>query len=164
METKKKYRLNIIDIIILIALIGVIAGFSFYAMGKWQSNSGIIENAEEKTITYTIRVNEVPEEVAKAVKVGDKVRDTAKNMNKGEVVAVSEIKPYEMYSEDNQEGGFKLVTIPNRYMVDVSIKSEFSTDGGTIKINDTDIKIGSTMSLKTDRYAISGVISEMKIQ
>lgn len=157
-EKRKSVFFNFIDVFIILAIIGILFVFGFYATGKWQDNNK--NNAKE--LTYRIEVSDVDKDVAKMFKVGDKLRDSRKDTSVGEVVRVDSIKPYIVSAENAKDGTFVKSQKPGKYTVTLDVKSAYESSGTDIKIDDVDIKVGSNFIAKGNGYAASALIVGVK--
>jgi len=153
-KKEKKVAFNFIDVLIIIAVLMIVVVFGFYASGKWQDNN----NAGASELTYTVEIANVDQDVAGMFKVGDKLRDSRKDTSVGEVSKVENIKPYTVPTENAKDGTFVESQKPGKYTVTVDVKSAYEKAGNDIKIDDVDIKVGSSFIVKGNGYAANALI------
>ena len=148
---KHKFKFNFIDIILL-AVILVAAVLLVYIF-----MSGRIESFGNKTITieYEVLITRVREEFRGNVNVGDKVVDSVKLMEIGEVTNVryddsqfiiSELASTEIYYP----------TIPEHLDMTVNMRAEATVSNGLYMINGYHVAVGELVSIRVPNYTGSG--------
>ena len=94
---KKKFKLNLFDIVIIL-IVGAVA-FGLYA---YTHKDTVIET---KTIEYIVELNECPVGFSKNIKTGENITDGLKNYNMGTIVEVN-AEPYTVSVANTDEGRY----------------------------------------------------------
>ncbi len=136
-------KLNIIDVIIVVVIIAGIA-----AVGLLKTGGDV---AEDSTKRVTVELSEKREGFSENVVIGDSVIEKVKKERIGKVVGV-EVKPCIKNSYDRLTGAAKLVTIPEREDVYVTIEVSAAAD----------VAIGKHLSIITKHFTGAGYITEME--
>ena len=161
MAKEKKLHFNIIDVLIILAFVLLIAAFAFYATGNWQTNSDADE-VNDKLVQYTLHADNISEPVAKAIKVGDILKDSSKDTVKGKVIKINTAEKFVNEESFAAEiGDYVACEHPTDYTIDIVVESAYTADGETAMIDDTEIKVGSQLHLKTTGYAFGAYITEV---
>lgn len=139
-ERKKHMKkFNVIDIIIVVALIAAICA-GFLVAGGGESEDNAIK-------LITLEIPEKTEGFSENVVIGDKVTDKVEKNVLGVVTAV-EVKPCEKNSYDRDNGGIVHTAIPMRENVYVTIETDA----------DTEIEVGKSLSVITKHFAGAGYV------
>ena len=158
-KEKRKIHFNFIDVLIIIAFVVLIIGFSYYATGHWQTNSGGITEGGDM-IRYTLHADDVPESVAKMLSEGDELKDASKDTYKGRIVQINTVEKFtDKEAFDNIDGIYIHSEHPTNYTVDFDVESAYSVSGNAITIDGAEIKVGKKSTYKSNDYAISAVIA-----
>ena len=155
---KKRVHFNFIDILIILAFVVLVVGFSYYANGNWQTNSAR-QSGDNNVVRYTLHADNISEGVAKLIKVGDTLKDASKDTEKGEIVKINYIEKYiNKEAFDSEKGEYIAAEHPKHYSADFVVESAYSLSGQTITIDDMELKIGKKNTYKADNYALNAVI------
>ncbi|MDP4117988.1 MAG: DUF4330 domain-containing protein [Bacillota bacterium] len=162
MAKEKKIHFNFIDILIIIGFVIAVLGFSFYAMGHWQSNPANNVENNKKMVTYILYAKNVPPEVADSIKVGDELKDASKNMTKGKIIEIRSKKKYvDDDAFDKGNGVYAPAQHPENYSMELVMKSGYSMKKDTVMIDNSELKLCIPMMYRTDRYAINAYVSKI---
>ena len=148
---KHKFKFNFIDIILLTVILVAAVLLAYIFM------SGRIESFGNKTITieYEVLITRVREEFRGNVNVGDKVVDSVKLMEIGEVTNVryddsqyiiSELASTEIYYP----------VYPEHLDMTVSMRAEATVSSGLYMINGYHVAVGELVSIRVPNYTGSG--------
>lgn len=143
---KGKKKINILDVIIVIFVVGVVLG----ATALVQSFAG---DSVSETKTVVVEATQLKESFCNILKTGEIAYDGVQNVKLGEVIDY-EIKPCEKDSVSVKDGTIKRVKVPERY--DVLITVEIPAE--------TEIVVGKQMWLETSIYKCSGYVLEINEQ
>lgn len=157
---KNKIRFNIADILIILALACIVAVFSYFAVGKWET--GKSENSSN-SVKYTVSIQSVEEKFLNKIAVGDTVWDVRKGGTLGTVVDVKEPVPYESITENRNKGEFVTVEVPERYSYELTVESPCSVSETGCSINDTKIRVGGKITMRTKNIAVDGTVYGVEI-
>lgn len=157
---KNKISFNIIDILIIFALVCVVTVFSYFAAGKWET--GKAENSSN-TVRYTVCVQDAEEKFLNKIAAGDMVWDVRKGGTLGTVVDVTEPVKYETTAENRENGTFVLAEIPERYSYEFTVESPCSKSETGCSINDTKINVGRKITVRTENIAVEGTVFGVEI-
>ena len=159
---KKKLHFNFIDILIILAFVVVIIGFSYYATGHWQTNSGGISETTD-VVRYTLHAEDVPESVAKMISEGDELKDASKDTFKGKIVKINANEKFvDKEAFDSINGIYTQSEHPTKYMVDFDVESAYVLSGNAICIDGAEVKVGKKSTYKSDNYALSAVVTRIE--
>lgn len=154
MENKKKFKFNIIDVIVILVIIAAVA---------FVGNVFIFGNlGGGDTSTYEVKYlcEEVPEFAATVIEIGDKVLDEQKDTDLGEVtdVKISESRTY----TTTDQGEVKCVDKPYYNCVELTT---------TVKANDYDFGmiagsskygVGHSITIRVGKAKIFGRVSAIE--
>lgn len=150
-------KISIIDLLVLLAIIVGIAGFSV----RFFSNAA--ENVNEKTkFEYVIEINDVRSYTVDALNKKGIVTEKKSGGIIGEITNI-ESKPYtSQLSMSN--GRIVTVDVPEKFTVDVTVVGEGNeTNGGYYIGENVELSVGSTINMAS-RYANStGKVKSIKI-
>jgi len=128
-NTKKKFRFNLIDFLIVIAIIAVIVVIAF--------RSGIVKDftstAKGKTIVYEIKVGDVQEESFDYIDVGDKIYNNETDACVGTVTEKRK-EPSEIYVVTSNGEIVKTVQ-PGRADIYLTVEAKGTVDDGGCKVD-----------------------------
>ncbi len=163
MANEKKIHFNIIDILIILGFVIIIAGFSFYASGVWQTNPGNDASVAQNRVRYVLYAENVRPEIANSISVGDELKDAGKSLTKGCVVEIISNEPYidkESYNEET--GEFVSTEHPKNRTVKFVVESGYTDNNGVIMIDDLEIKVGKAEYFKSTKYVIRATILDVE--
>lgn len=159
-KTKKSYRVNVIDILILLLLALIICGTVYYFFFR----DGV-KNDTAVAVEYVIESDLVPDEFSNLIKKGDRLTCKNGTVSIGEVTAIEYKQSVYTYVDpdtgeqvDNPYPGHVDIYITvksdaeiadNGYLIDGSIKIFVGTELG-YRVPDYS-GVGSCISLKTTR-------------
>ncbi len=121
MSEKKRFalKLNLFDICILVVAVVGIA-----ALLVWNSLSGgASEDPELKPLHYVIELEQLHEQTADKVAVGQELYDRVINHPFG-IVKTTKKSPTKILSKDSIDGEFLFTEVPGRYNVIMDIEAE----------------------------------------
>ncbi|MBS4960091.1 MAG: DUF4330 family protein [Clostridiales bacterium] len=150
MESKKKFRINIFDIVILAVVVIVGAGFYLF------THREVVQ--ETKTISYTLEITEVPVGFSENIKPGDKITDSVKNYYMGNVVEVDAQKSTRIV--DDYETGRKVeAVVPGKETVILTLETSVIDTAANLTVESGYVvKAGKEANIKGPGYAGTGYI------
>ncbi len=154
-EKKIKTRFNIIDVLIILVLAAVLWVFANYASVK-----PVVSN--DATVQYTVEIKGIREENVGAFAEGDQITGDKGGGVIGKIISVGEYENETSIEENVRTGEFVVSDIPNRYTVRLVIESPCIKNADGIIVDDTDIKVGKNINIKTDKYVSKSTILEVK--
>lgn len=154
----KKIKFNFIDVVIIAAVALVLVIFGYYALGNWETSEGVSENIMD----YTVEIKDVPEYYVGKIKVGDSVYDVRKGAAIGKVAAVSDAAAFEITTENRDEGTYVKTPVPGRYTYYVTIRTPYKENAAGYTVNDVDIKVGKSITIKTEGLATDATILKLE--
>ena len=152
MKKGKIFGINIIDILITIAVLGVIAGI-FVRFGL--TNSSGIGNS--RTIEYTVKIDNVRSFTVEGLEKLGEVFAEKTNVKIGEITNVSS----EPYKEPTVtiDGKRELFEKPDRYTVYVTVKSDVTENSGAFYNGDKEtVGVGREGKICTKYVSTNGKI------
>lgn len=157
MAEKKKFKFNIIDVIVLVVLIAAIC-FAGYKLFFDHLGEGF--NQKEQELSYTIEFfcEESPTYSAELVQVGDKLVDEYMDVSLGTVTSV-ELAPSVSYAT-NAEGNY--VTSTKEGYSSVKITTDLEFKGAPyehgIQIETSKYGVGHSMTFRAGKAKLYGRI------
>lgn len=159
-------KLNLLDIIIMGAIMLGLAGFLFVKFGKHQTASNVIEQRSpiEFDATFTAQPITAKEPL---FKVGDNAFITIRNVPYTELkITGFDISPWKTTVYDTTKNVFA-VNDPAReriYNLNVTLKDNalITKDGAVIGGNK--IKIGLPITIEGFKYRLTGVVSDVRVK
>ena len=149
----KKIKLNIVDYILIVALVSVICFVGFKSIGN--------KNGEgESEYVLSVYCEEVPEFASKLIKIGDEVSDEGKNTSIGNVLSVN-LSDGVSYIED-ENGKLKKTGKEGYNSVSLEISCNAVPFEHGLKIEGNRYSIGHSVVLYVGKAKISGRISDIK--
>jgi len=153
----KKFKIGILDIVIIAVLIAAIA----LAVAYFSSGSKDVA-VKSPDITYKVEFKSVPNEISGLFKVGDELKDSVKGGALGTVIGV-DVHDNEEIREDMINDRFIKASFANKKDVVLTVKGKPTTfDKKHIKFATVNIKVGEMLYITTDKYTYSGYIIEME--
>lgn len=156
----RKIRINIIDILIVLILAAAIAVFGYYAMGKWETNNSLGSESAE-TLEYTLFVNGVGEEFKDLFVEGDSLREVRKGADLGVIKSVS-VSNMRQSALNSDEGTYIINEYPDKYDITIVVNSAYKKGNNGPYIDDVELKVGKTLTFRTEHIAVKGVILDVK--
>ena len=158
---KKKFKFNVFDVILLVIVIGcIIVGINMVSADIVPS---LTETGVEVKLSYTITVNNIPEEVADQIASGQTVYDLATGQELGTVSNVTK-SPYVIKGIDQATGEQVLNEVPERVNVKITVYATARHEELGYYVNGQLITCGSEYNFRTATVALSGVCVSMKDQ
>ena len=161
MSKEKKLHFNFIDVLVIICFAILICGFAFYATGNWQTNHGDV-SSNQNTVKYVITAEDISPQVAESISVGDELKDSAKETVKGKITKIISDEKFKESVFNSETGEFVLSEHPINHTVVLEIESSCVFSGETAVIDDTEVKVGTYLHLKTPKYAIGSYITAVE--
>lgn len=146
--------INIIDLLMILLIVAVIARFAMKA------NTTPL-TAETKNIEVVLQVNEVRDATANVIKEGDIVKETKTNVVLGKVTKVA-VRPAETLVE-TADG--RVVNYPNPVLkdIDITIMGTGTAGENAIVLGNSEIRIGTILTIKTNIYSVITTVMEIKV-
>ncbi len=149
--SKKKVKFNIMDALILLAVLAV-AAVLLYVFVFSESGEGLSDDTY--TITYVVEVTRLNEEFADRVAVGDAVVDSSKKLPIGTVVAI-EKHPHEHLGKNTKDGSVTLNTVDGFLDLYITIEAPATLNGISYNIGGYEVRVGTKVYL-----SFSDLVSE----
>lgn len=144
-------RINIIDLMVLLILLGAVG---FYAYKQTIVNPQIAPSS--KTYMVKVLVEEVRQVTANELKNGTVVKEADANSLIGTIRGV-DIKPATRQVE-RADGQIVLSTIPEKFDLVLAIEAPAQVTNWTIRIANTDFRIGTTIKVAAQRFMVKGTV------
>lgn len=158
-ETRAKPRFNVIDAIILLAVIILVAGVGYKALYKPISNAV----SQDLNVKFTVLLRSVLPDVAQSF-VEELPSACVSN---GLVVPRSTVKSAEIVPSfsvyPNSEGVLVEGVDPTRVDLRVTVEGIAPDDSGIYSIGGQEVRIGRTFNVKTLSVEISGIVTEITV-
>ena len=160
-DKKIKFKLNVFDIIIIVAVIAVAAILVVPKILPSQNGNATTAQTQDN-ITYAVEIYNLPLSTAQKIKVGDKLTDKVKKFEMGEVTDV-QILPYKKPANDLENGRVLQSVVPDKYKAIITIKAEATENETSILVGGGyEVKVGSSVSVIGAGYFGNGFITEVE--
>lgn len=165
MSEKKriKWKLNLFDIGLLAVVLAIAAGlvaWKFMSSNQTQvdPNSGVTVPKGTYTVHYVVELEQLHEETADMVNVGDELYERTKRELMGTIQSVKKI-PTEILTRNETAGVFEFVKMPERYNVIMDITAQATENENSIVLNSgLEIRAGTAVRVFGPGYYGSGYI------
>ena len=158
---KRKWRLNLFDIIFIACII-----IAAVVVMRLSGSGGVTITApggEQRTVTYTIIFERMIPNAALSVSPGDELIDRVENRHLGRVVSV-EIQPAQILQPNRSTGNLYLQNIPERYDVFVTVEATAMFTESQISIADGGfiLRAGVSVSVSGPGYNAAGFVIDIE--
>ncbi len=133
---------------------------AYYGISK--INTSVTRN-NLKTVTVTFEAQNLEEAILSKVAVGDDVTDNAKTTYLGEIVSVSENRPYTKATKDYNTNTFVQAPVEGRYTKDIVVEIQADVSDFTVMAGETELKIGYTVPLINEKYMVNCIVTDIDI-
>lgn len=152
-----KLRFNFVDFVIIGLVIVLLAAgtYKLFFINKGLAmQNGVIE--------YKILIENIRTPTVESMKEGQTVKDVQSNIVIGTIVN-KEISPYKQ-AVPTLDGRVVQAEVPEKYNVIVTIRSPAIVTDNNITIGNKEIKIGATISIKSNIVSVNGIIYGVTIK
>ncbi|MBQ6860328.1 MAG: DUF4330 family protein [Clostridia bacterium] len=158
-QNKKRFRFNIVDVIIVL-VVAVVIGAAYMKFNKYNVKT---DESSQENIVYNISIYNVRDYSADAYRSGDAIFDSLTGVNIGviENVTMADAVTYE-----TTENG-KLVKVTNPYKKDVvlTVKTPGTVEANAYYANKSiELKVNSQKTIETKYAKTTGTISSIAIE
>ncbi len=153
--SENKKRFNLIDLLIIIVVIGAI----FVAVKYFNGSAGN-GNSEGDIITYKLNIQSEQQYLIDEIQIGDKVFDSVKNFEIGEVTDIVTTEAVDSVY-DAEQNKYKTITLPERYDLLITVKSKGIEKEDGIFVNGIKLQIGKSMFIRGANFATQAIIWEV---
>ena len=155
MENKK--RINIIDIIFILLLVGVIV----YGITGISDVKQAVRGADATKVVYTVEIQNQDPEILNYMKNGDRVFEDESMKRMGTVTNISETS-YKMFTENKIDNTITQQEVPDKITVYVDITTEgvVSADN-VVSVDSVNLLVGKTLDLNIGNSYVEGVIVDI---
>ncbi len=151
-------KFNFLDVLIILAIIGV----AFVGVKMLWGASGAEQTAQVSKVIYTVEQSDATLEQVEAVKVGDRVNIGVNGVDSSIITDVKSA-PAEKVEFDALTGQYKLVTIPERYALQVTCEADATVTDMAISAGNTPVRVGAEFALKGRGYAVIGFVIKSEL-
>ncbi len=156
-----------IEIVVIIAVgLAVLFGLSKISpnlLGIDESQTQDEMAYEKKQVLVTYEITQKKHDILSKIGVGDLLFDYYKKNTLGEIVSVSEIEPSRALAKDYKTNSYILTPMDDFYDRDIVVSVEADVSEKYIMAGSTDLKIGYTVSLISEEYFVTGVVTKIEI-
>ena len=157
---KKRSIINLFDIIVII-LAAAVAVLLFVARGA-KDNETTLTVAPSIELRYTLELNDVLEETAGDIKVGDTLYDNENSAVLGTITAVED-KERTRRTTVEETGEIKLAPVPGYKTVIVSLTGSAVDGEREMKVDGlTNIRVGRGIAVRGPGYYAAGNVIEIE--
>lgn len=154
---KMKFRLNFIDIIIILVILAATALLAYIFLS---SDINLFDGNKKVVVEYKVEIRNVREEFRDYITISDHATDTVTQYSLGEVVDV-EYTPTQYTGVNRATGELVFSDYPERINIIVTIRSEASADGADYSLNGYKIAVGKQIALRTPNYINEGYCTQL---
>lgn len=154
---KRNFKVNIIDILVLVLVIVAIIG----AFVKFGGDTGVA-NTNDSVIEYKVQIKEVRQATVDALNKMGKVFD---DKNKKEIGEIVNVEPSEAKRVEEKVDGTRVeATVPERFDCLVTIQTQGKVnDLGYYNSINTELRMGSENVIYSQNVKCSGDIYEIRL-
>jgi hypothetical protein len=166
METKqKKFRFNIIDVVVILVIVAVIAVFAVKFIDKRETAS----YAGVKTVEYTVVCDAVPKEMYEAIAATLPAQMAASGKYVSGTVLSAEAEPCQVKELEVKDIGNQnrtFIVEPQEEYCIVRFNCTADLDSASIlnELGTQEIRVGKTHYVKTDTIELVGTIVSMTVK
>lgn len=148
---KKKASWTWIDtiIVIVVAAVLVVAGKILGPM--------LFEETEKEKVNFTVMLQKKEDELAQAMKAGDKVTLSLTEKDGG-IIKEVRVEPSQRLTLNSIDGKYSMEPVDNKVDIYVTVEADCTISDKAIKTGDTAIKVGTDIPVRGKGYASSGYI------
>lgn len=148
-NVKRKFRFNIIDVILLVIILSASAALVYiFFPSKTQENAAADRNV---SITYQLYVSKVADDFKGKINIGDSVVDSVTLYGIGEVADVTYTKAM-FVGVDKTEGKYVYSEYPNLIDIAVTVKADAVKTENSISVNGFTIAVGKKIPFRVPGY------------
>ncbi len=155
----RKHRFNVFDFILIILIIALV---TVTAVKFIRANPGVISGGD-KTAICVITAENLPEALKEQIQVGDSLYDTESSQLLGNVTEVK-YEVYKLKGINELTGNAVTTDVEGKITLTVTIETRVWLDNGTYNVDGYRLSVGRTMSVRTDRLAVSGECSSLTLK
>ncbi|GFI62438.1 hypothetical protein IMSAG049_01620 [Clostridiales bacterium] len=149
-EEKKKFKINLFDIVIILIVFCVGAGLYIYThRGK---------TVDTQKLTYVIEINQAVPGMENFIRKGDNLTENTKNYNMGKVVDFA-VTPYRKVTPDYENNIYRDSIDSSSNTVLITVEANVTETASTLAVDGQFvIRAGSEIFVKGEGYAGEGYI------
>ncbi len=156
MEQKKKIRFNVVDAIIIIAVLAVVAVFGYSQLkGRMETSSG-------KTIQMQFMAEEVSEFVLENMEIGDSVMDDGTNSELGTITDI-QVEDAASYGT-NSDGEYVLSSRPGYKKVIITTEVRGTEYEHGAILGGTKYSVGHSLTIRAGKAKIYLRIYDIQVK
>ena len=154
----KKVITYIIDILIVLVIL-VVGIYGYKLLGN--KSSGIGGNASK--VLLTVEFEKIEISLLEQINIGDEIYDSSKNEFLGVITNVTAVEPTYMLTTDYTKNVITRAPNTDYGMRTVFIECSATVTPNSVHVNNTEARIGTSLGLRTNRYALKGKIMGIEI-
>ena len=151
-STRSSRGINFFDLFVLLIVAAVLFVAAYFINGSKHLSAG---SGTPVTVTYSVEISNLSEQVSKSAVIGSAVRDGVRKSALGTIKKV-EVVPTWAMKNDLETGEIKRVEVDGRYTVTVTCEAQGELRGGRIVINEFTIGVGSEIALQSEGISGTG--------
>jgi hypothetical protein len=165
--TNKKFRFNIIDAFVIVLIMALVLAASYFIM----SETGLIpqERANEREITYTLRLSETEAQYLDSFAIGSEVYSSATFAPLGNIINIEHEKtliasPFAEIADGATQYSVKQAEYGDKYDIYITVKSKGTIDdNGIAYIGSQRVTVGSCVYFKCGNFAATTYITDFTV-
>ena len=148
-------KINIIDLLVLIIVVGLIA------FGAKRMGSGKVSQSETKEALVTYEIAEIRQLSVDQIKVGDPLYHYDKGTYIGTIESV-DVEPYRDVLEYN--GRWVEAEVPKKFVANIVVKANIEETDQYYLVGGEQTRVGIQFRLKNKNFAAFGTVLDVKVE
>ncbi len=154
----RKVKFNVVDVIIILAVVAVAVVGVFYMKGLFGGSSDSSAASREITVTYQVEFTGKEQRLTELPKVGDLVNVGVKEKAAAKVIDV-QVNPARKVTYDlSGDGAAQWTEIPNQYDILLTLESEATESKSSISSSGVVLRVGEEAVVRGKGYSAEGYI------
>ncbi|MBO5023809.1 MAG: DUF4330 domain-containing protein [Clostridia bacterium] len=166
-HANKKFRFNIIDAFVILLIVALILGTAYFILME----TGFIpqDQANERTITYTVRLSETEEQYLGSFAVGSEVFNSSTFDSLGSIYAIEHqktraISPFAEAADGTEQYSVRQAEYDDKYDIYITVQAKATIDeNGIAYVGSQRITIGSCVYFKCGNFAATTYITDFSV-
>lgn len=154
----KKIITYIIDLLILLVIL-VVGIYGYKLLGNKSSGIG----GGNGKVLLTVEFEKHENELLEKINIGDEIYDSSKNEFLGVVTNVTAVEPTVIHTLDYTKNEIVRAQNSDYGMRTIVLECSATVTPTSVHVNNTEVRIGTSMGFRSNRYALSGKIMGIEV-
>ena len=156
----KKITTYIIDLLILLVILAI-GIYGYRLLGNKSAGTGVGDEGRKALLTIEFERHE--NELLEKINIGDEILHSSKNEVLGVVKEMSEISPTVIHTVDYTKNEIVRAENDAYGMKTIVLECPATVTQTSNHVNDTEVKIGTYLGFRSNRYAFVGKIMGIEV-